>query len=265
MNAQQLLTETDLTILAFPVEKQAVYVANTDEEYESLEDYRAIRRLDTGETLSIVSKHYRLVPHNEVIVPLIEKLGAEWQVRKVYLENGGGKAYVRLMNQDVAHAIGTEPIKPLLTIANSYDRTTSFRVTYQALFREHNLAVPIEGIPALKMRSVHMGGFDSRWNNLKDNLELFKANFSTLIDQYHSLMPKKVSRETAEDIAKEIVGERKAERVLWYWTNGRNQTGEETAWTLYLGFTEYLTHDFTGAYSRAEDMNKKALETLLEL
>lgn len=255
---------TTLEALDFPVAMQEIY----DIEGKSLPNFRAIRRLDTGSSLAIVSPHYKLKTHREALDPLIERLGSDWEVTNVKVESNGSKAYVKAVNAHFGVQVDGHEVVPQLLLSNSYNRTKRLGadVGFFRVICSNGLKVPLEGFPALNFGTTHIGDVNDKFEDLISRLGIFTGAVPELVDQYSSLLDKKVSKDQATDILEEILGKKKLDKVLWYWEgNGKGLNGNPTAWNLYNAVTEYLSNDYQGAEHLSSDYNVKVLQKLLSL
>jgi hypothetical protein len=255
---------TTLEALAFPVAMQEIF----DNEGRAIPQFRAIRRTDTGHTLSIVSPHYKLKSHLDALNPLIQKLGSEWEVTQVKVESEGAKAYVKAVNPNYAVKVDGHDIVPQLLLSNSYNRTKRLGadIGFWRVICSNGLKVPLEGFPALNFGTTHIGDVNDKFEDLLKRIGLFTGAVPQLVSQYATLTDKKVSKDQATDILEEILGKKKLDKVLWYWEgNGKGLNGNPTAWNLYNAVSEYLSNDYQGAEHLSTEYNVKTLQKLLSL
>lgn len=252
-----------LDALDFPVAKVDLY----DSEHSKVNGYQAIKRLDTNDVLAIVTPLYKLVPHVEAFAPVLAVLGEEWEVTQVKVETNGARAYVKAVNPKYAVNVGGHEIIPQLVIPNSYNRTMKLRadVGFFRIICSNGLKVPLEGFPQLNFKTRHWGEVGQRQAEWLKQIHLFTEQVPELVKTYSALTDKIVPEEKAKDILLEILGEKKLEKVLWYWLNGKGQDGRPTAWALYNGVTEYLSNDWSGAEHLSSETNMRVLNTLLKL
>lgn len=256
--------KVDLSTLSFPVEKQPVF----NKDGSALEHFELVRRLDTGATLSVVSKQYSLITHQEALFPILEKVGQEWTVTRARVDRGGAQAYVELINKTCAEEVlKQDAVYPRVMLTNSYDRSTSVKIMYGAyrLVCLNGLTMPVAGSGSFSFRSAHMGDVADRLTSISNNLDAFKTSFKNLVGIYSTLTDRAVDPETAAEVVSDIVGKRNSGRVLWNWTHGRGQSGSFTAWALYNGLTEYLTHDYKGAEANVARMSDALLDKLVSM
>lgn len=255
-----------LNLLNIPVEKRPIF----NQFGKEIPGFIGVTRTDTDKTLAIVSDRYELVGHKAALDPILDKMHNEgWKVSKTIVEKFGAKAYVELIDETLAFEVKTKQVGDIvnarLILQSTLDGTSKIRATY-GLWRLRCT----NGLAAPSGESV---GFAGRHNaNIYDALESFGSkseNYRQMFlgcnETFNTLANTLVDKEVARKVVESIVGQRKVDDVLHYWIAGRGQDGTPSAWALYNGLTEYLTHDFKGGVAISTARTDAALAEVLKL
>ena len=149
------LNDTALMDKAPDVELRKLYLEGAQEVPSS----RAVVRVDTGESLAVVSDQYTLVKHNNilrVVDDVVEKVGggAGKVPRGIYFEKHGAKLRALYKFPHLARTLeGDDTLCPLVSVANSYDGTTRVAVGIGA-FRFVCTNLAIGGVEPLRQDFV---------------------------------------------------------------------------------------------------------------
>ncbi len=232
-----------------------------------IKGYKQVFREDTLETLSIVSDQYKLVEHRDAMAPAVEILGREgWAVKASRVERGGGSAFVELhrrdaVNANVALAVG-EKVGERLMLRNSYDKSSSLTFTFGALVLKCTNGLVVPGHGGLGFSGHHSGDVTDNFDRFLKRLGQIENDLGSRMLEYYSKLDKVVPEQIGYEIIKRSVGERVSMQVLPMWKGGIGRDGSPTAWNLYNGITQYLTHDYNGNWDRRERLNGKSLELI---
>ena len=255
-----------LSLLDIPVQKE--YIFNQDGNV--IPGFVGITRTDNAKTLAIVSDRYELVGHKEALDPILNKMNSEgWKVSKTSIERFGAKAYVELIDESLSFEVKTRQVGDIvnarLVLQSTLDGTSKIRATY-GLWRLRCL----NGLSAPSNESI---GFAGRHNSsIYGELEAFGSkseNYRQMFlgcrETFNSLANTLVDKDIARKLVEQLIGQRKTDQVLGYWIYGKGQDGTPSAWALYNGITEYLTHDFKGGVALSTARTDAALQELLKL
>lgn len=248
-----------LDALNFDVKLKHVY----DEHGNKLEGFARVNREDNGRCLSIVSKDYALVQHKEAMTSAVEILGREgWQVGASRIERYGSSAFVELtrrdaVNPEVARMVG-EKVGERLMLRNSYDKTSALTFTLGALVLKCTNGLVVPGNGGLSFHGSHTGDLRGNFDQFLSGLAKIEAGLASRMLEHYSSLDKLVPSEIGREIIKRATGERMIGQIAAYWTDGIGRDGRSTAWNLYNGITQYLTHDFKGGWDRRERLNAQA-------
>jgi hypothetical protein len=255
-----------LRLLDIPVQKQPIFNQNG----VVIPGFIGVTRTDTAKTLAIVSDRYELVGHKAALDPILDKMHNEgWKVSKTSVEKFGAKAYVELIDESLSFEVKTRQVGDIvnarLTLQSTLDGTSKIRATY-GLWRLRCT----NGLSAPSKESI---GFAGRHNaNIYEALESFGSkseNYRQMFlgcnETFNSLANTVVDKDVARKLVEQLVGQRRTDQVLGYWIAGKGQDGTPSAWALYNGITEYLTHDFKGGVALSTARTDAALQEVLKL
>lgn len=255
---QKSYTTKTLDALAFDAKLVPVY----DHKGKELEGFKRVYREDRDATLSIVSNSYQLIQHKEAMHPAVEALGREgWKVNASRIERFGTTAFVELQRRDKVATIVGEPVGERLMLVNSYDRSTSLRLSVGVLVLRCTNGAVAPGA-GFDFSAPHTGDGKERVEDMLKRLGRIERDFGSRIGDYYSKLDKAVPDEIAREIIKRSLGERRIDTIERYWTGGIGRDGAKTGWALYNGVTQYLTHDFKGNWGRRESMNEASLQLI---
>lgn len=255
-----------LRLLDIPVQKQCIF----NQDGNVIPGFIGITRTDTAKTLAIVSDRYELVGHKAALDPILDKMQTEgWKVAKTIIERSGAKAYVELIDESLSFEVKTRQVGDIvnarLILQSTLDGTSKIRATY-GLWRLRCL----NGLSAPSNESVGFAGRHS--SNIYEALEGFGSkseNYRQMFlgcrETFDSLANTLVDKDIARKLVEQLIGQRKTDQVLGYWISGKGQDGTPSAWALYNGITEYLTHDFKGGVAISTARTDSALRELRKL
>lgn len=259
MKDKAVTVQGTIGALDFDTKSGLVY----DQGGEPLEGYQRIWRPDTGRTLAIMSKKYQLVQHKEVMAPAIDALGSDgWKVKASRIERGGASAFVELERRDVVTKVVGEKVGERILMRNTYDGTSSLTLNIGAIVLICGNGMVAPGKGSIGFDAHHVGDIRDRLGLLTAKVRKIESGLAERLLESYSEMDKVVPTEIAKEIVKRVMGERKVEKPLEYWRHGIGRDGSATAWNLYNGMTQYLTHDFTGGWSRRERKNHESFELI---
>lgn len=228
-----------------------------------IEGYQRIYRPDTGKTLAIMSDHYKLVQHKEVMLPAVEALGDEgWKVKASRVERNGASAFVELERRDTAIKVVGDKVGERILMRNTYDGTSSLTLSIGAIVLVCSNGLVVPGKGSIGFNSHHTGDVRDRLGFLTAKVRSIEEGLASRMIESYSQLDSPVPPEIGREIVKRVLGERHMDASLTYWQSGIGRNGDLTAWNLYNGVTQYLTHDFTGGWGRRERKNAEALELI---
>jgi len=252
-----------LDALAFDASLTPVF----DGKGQEIEGYKRVYRADLDRTISIVSDGYELFQHREALAPVVDRLSQDgWTVKASHIERFGGRAFVELhrrdaVNPEVARVVG-EKVGERLMLRNSYDKTSSLIFSMGALVLKctNGLVVPDGG--GMNFSGHHSGDLRKNFDRFLRGLDRIESTIGTRMLEHYSQLDKIVPDQIGREIIKRAVGERVTLQVLPMWTGGIGRDGTRTAWNLYNGITQYLTHDYKGNWDRRERLNGQAFNLI---
>jgi Domain of unknown function (DUF932) len=233
----------------FPIVTHPVYYGK-DGAYEPIPHRLAIVRADTGQTLSVVSDRYTLVPHQrvlDVVEQAIRPLDPGPVPRGIYVDRQGARMRALFKFPALAQPVlDGDDICPCLKIQNTYDGTSRIAIHIGAFrFVCTNLAVGGGGVFAGGFMSIHAGEIP---------LEEFANQTSTYLGSFEKIVGtyRQWSQEWLEwgSMAKVLEGisKRHASRI-----GEAFATRKPTVYEAYNAATFYATHK-TRSYRIAFDL-----------
>jgi hypothetical protein len=120
----------------------------------------------------------------------------------------------------------------------------------------------VPGKGSIGFHQHHMGDIREQFGFLTNRVRKIEAGLGARMIEAYSQLDKVVPNEIGKEIVRRVMGERKMEKPLGYWRHGIGRDGSATAWNLYNGVTQYLTHDFTGTWSLRERKNADAFDLI---
>lgn len=228
-----------------------------------IEGYQRIMRPDIGATLSIMSDKYQLVEHREAMAPAVEALGLEgWTIGSSHVERQGASAFVQLEKRDTGIKVVGQQVGLRIMMRNTYDGTTSLRLSFGSLVLICSNGCVVPGKGGIGFDAHHTGDIRDRLGLLTAKVRKIESGLGEKMIDAYSKLDAPVPIEIGREIVKRVMGERKMDQPLRYWTHGIGRNGERTAWNLYNGITQDLTHNFTGGWGRRERKNMEAFDLI---
>ena len=217
--------------------------------------------------LDVPSMDYKLVRHDEVMVPLMEKLqSGGWSFRRVRIERHGVRAYVEAVNptKPITIVVGgkDDVLYPRLVMANSYNRSKSLTLRF-GLFRmlcSNGLVAMVFG-EDIKVR--HIGDIQASVESFQktsgriDELMPYLERSAKMFNEWAAFS---VNEKQVTEIAEKVVGKNNVDRIVALFQNEG-----KTAWGLYNAITYYLTHDYRGNFEGMDYKNRLASEKIAAL
>lgn len=194
--------------------------------------------------ISWVGEDYGLVPHNQVLEPLLKHVGSEFDIKRCDIERFGRRVSVELLSKETFAVIKGDDIRMKMSFINSYDRTSSLKLMFGA-FRlkcKNGMGSFLSGF-VMNLREAHTKLIGDRVADPKfiEKLGGLTAKFKESVKVLTNLASKNVDDEQAKKFVEKFVGAKSVDEVLKLWTEGRGQNGDKTAWALYNGASQYLT------------------------
>lgn len=234
-----------------------------DHDGQEIPNFKRIYRPDHDRTLAVVSDKYRLVQHSEAIIPALEVLGMEnWTVKKSRVEAYGARAYVELTRFDNAVKVAGDTVGQRIVISNSYDTTRSLSFSMGAVVLACTNGLVVPGTGGVGFRAKHIGDTPESLDLLIKSVKNIEQGIASRMIESYSKLDTPVPQDIGKEIVKRIVGERRMGKAVGYWTHGIGRNGRQSAWNLYNGITQYLTHDFTGGWDLRERHNARAFDII---
>ncbi len=253
--------EGTLAALRFEARSTPVFDAHGIE----VKGYQRIWRPDTGKTLAIMTDSYKLVQHHEAMAPAIENLGTMgWKVARSHIEREGASAFVELESRDNSIKVVGEKVGMRILMRNTYDGTSTLRLSFGALVLACSNGAIVPGRGSVGFEAAHVGGIQERLGMLTAKVRKIEDLLGKRMMEEYSQLDSPVSPEVGREIVRRVLGERNMDKPLVYWRNGKGRDGSASAWNLYNGITQYLTHDFTGGWGRRERKNSTALDLIAQ-
>lgn len=227
-----------------------------------IEGFKRVYRPDIRATLSVMSDKYQLVEHQEAMKPAVDALGEQgWDIGRARVERDGASAWVELERRDLSIKVVGEQVGQRILMRNTYDGTSTLRLSFGALVLACSNGAVVPGM-VLGFNSHHTGDIRDRLKELTKRVEKIESGLGTKMIEAYSQLDTAVDHKVGKEIIRRIVGDRKMDEPVKYWTRGIGRNGNETAWNLYNGITQYLTHDFSGNWGRRERKNAEAFDLI---
>lgn len=228
---------------AFPVAMTQVdyHLFPEQRDNKDAEDYRGVVRQDDGTLLAIVSKDYKLVPHDE-IVRMCDTFFANKNItRKVKLTKGGARMYLTYFMNDISVEIRPgDKVNPKVTVTNSYD--ASLRIWVEAgafrLVCSNGLSI---GKKLMSKARRHIG--DETLNTLIEYLgQAETLLINDVVPQWRQWANILMSPERGKAVINSLkLPDCYKESALKLWESV--PIGNKTVWELYNALTYVLSHE----------------------
>lgn len=205
---------------------------------------KVVVRQDNRAPLSWVGDSYGLVPHGDLINPVLKELKDDFELKQTIVERDGRRISVQLLSNADASIVSGDKLRLKVELINSLDRTQSLKAVVGA-FR----------LSCLNGSGIFIGGAtlnikEAHTKKIADTLAdgRFRDMFSGLVGKFKEavkhispLTSKQLKDDEAAKIIGEYVGKKSVDEIMGLWTKGRGQSGEKTAWGLFNGASQYLT------------------------
>ncbi len=265
MNTLEVLKEVSFPVKMFPAGYREIEEGG---EWRSIPTRRVLVRTDTMTPLAVHSDQYKLIPYQDMVLPLLEhldknggslvsRIGRGKRLRAVSLESEGRRLWIEANFKNMGIDIGADKILPRVVYGNSYDGTASYRAIV-GFFQVNctNIGALMKpgrvlGMGGTQVYSKRHIGAELEQNQLGDHLSGFLQNFEQLGGTLRAMANSVVEEAEAKKIYEENVGIRFSEKnpVKLSWP----------AWELYSKITNYLTFDFKGGVAVSERRAQVAL------
>lgn len=234
----------------FPTHREALLVDLNGDEVDT--GFDSILRTDGDpESLAVVSRKYRQIPHTEVLDyfdRVTEGMGEREVVSHQFPLNGARfYAKIRLPEQKFEFRAGgrTETLDLMITLRNSYDATTALRLDFGAyrLVCTNGLMI---GSSFFRHRQIHLTEID--YGKLRDQFQGQAENFAEKVSPiFESMGETEVTESFLQDLEKRLkkaeVAQRHISRAFTLYRNpSREEDRPRTLWSLYNAFTDHTTH-----------------------
>jgi len=233
----------------FPVATQPVYYGR-DDAYEPIPRRLAIVRVDTGQTLSVVSNRYTVVPHQhvlDVVERAIKPLDLGPVPRGIYVDRQGARMRALFKFPALARPVlSGDDICPCLKIQNTYDGTSRIAIHIGAFrFVCTNLAVGGGGVFAGGFMSIHAG--EIPLEKFTEQASKYLGGFDQIVETYRLWAAEWLEAGSLDTILEGISSwHRKQIRQVF-------AARRPTAYEVYNAATFYATHK-TRSYRIAFDL-----------
>ena len=170
----------------FPIVTKPVYYGK-DDTYEPIPRRLAVVRADTGQTLSVVSDRYTLIPHQRVLDAVeqaIKPLDLGPVPRGIYVDRQGARMRALFKFPGLARPVlDGDDICPCLKIQNTYDGTSRIAIHIGAFrFVCTNLAVGGGGVFAGGFMSIHAG--EIPLEKFAEQTSKYLGGFDQIVETY---------------------------------------------------------------------------------
>jgi Domain of unknown function (DUF932) len=233
----------------FPVTTKPVYYGK-DDAYEPIPHRLAIVRADTGQTLSVVSDRYTLIPHQhvlDVVEQAVRPLDLGPVPRGIYVDRQGARMRALFKFPALAQPVlDGDDICPCLKIQNTYDGTSRIAIHIGAFrFVCTNLAVGGGGVFAGGFMSIHAG--EIPLEKFTEQASKYLGGFDQIVETYRLWAGEWLGAGALDSILEGIPSwHRKQIRQVF-------ATHKPTAYEVYNAATFYATHK-TRSYRIAFDL-----------
>jgi len=233
----------------FPVTTKPVYYGR-DDAYEPIPHRLAIVRADTGQTLSVVSDRYTLVPHQrvlDVVEQAIRPLDLGPVPRGIYVDRQGARMRALFKFPALARPVlNGDDICPCLKIQNTYDGTSRIAIHIGAFrFVCTNLAVGGGGVFAGGFMSIHAG--EIPLEKFTEQASRYLGGFDQIVETYRQWAGEWLEA-GAMDVILEGISSWHRKQIRQAFASRR-----PTAYEVYNAATYYATHE-TRSYRIAFDL-----------
>jgi phage/plasmid-like protein (TIGR03299 family) len=265
--ARNMREAFDKAGMGFKVEKTPQFVYGLDGKLEKVDGSYVTRRMDTGTHLGVVGEGYTPIDNwdGSELLDLIVADG-RGTIENVGYLRGGAKVFaqVKLGEWNVPGLVKADSMRDYLTFTNSHDGTMV------ATFGPTSVRVVCENTHLFANReSGKRGARVKHTKNSANKLEAAKNAIQGFLDQFSQyrtdcglMAATKLSLPEMNKIAFEVFGEpipveaskqskNAVEDILERSVGGiGNKAFAGTAWGLFNGFTEYVTHGGMGTRER---------------
>lgn len=252
-------------------------------EKESLDKFKGIRNLDTGEVIRIFDKDYTLVQHSEVLEEVsstLSELGINGSGR-IETSNNGARmsAYITFDNKLISD--DADGIQPGIKISNSFDGSSSIRLESFAKRLVCNNGMTMSTVfsnQVVMHRHLKKDKFaasqlqpmikeiidkDNHIQKLVEKAMSESFAWETLQNFLTKMLEKEIAFKHLSKILDKVgitvmkEKDKKTKQIKYNFIQEKNYTNKK--WDLYNAFTNYLSHEAGENYNL-----KQWLETLSE-
>jgi len=216
-------------------------------------NFKAMVRSDNSHVLGVVGSKYQPVQNSLAfgfMDTLVQKHDAEYE--NVYSLKGGAYVIVQARIHHDFEARRGDRIASYITMLNSFDGTTSFKVYFTPirLFCTNQLGASWRK----KAQSITVRHSVNAKENAEEGFRVLcsaQEYFEQFQEKARVLAQKAVDQKMVDKFLKEVLGEAEStqkknqhEKVTELFQHGKGNKGE-TMWDLYNGVTEYVDHHGT--------------------
>jgi hypothetical protein len=228
----------------FPITLKPVYV-ELEEGFGKVPKRLAVVRVDTGQTLSVVSDRYSLVPHEDLLTAVqsaTHGLDVGPVPRGIYVDRGGARMRALFKFPALQQPVsGSDIICPCIKLENTYDGTSRITAHIGAFrFVCTNLALGGGGVFAGGFMSTHAGEIPV--NEITEQLGKYLGRFDRIIQTYRRWHEEPLDRERF-GFAMEALPLRARERIT------ARAADASTVFAAYNAATFHATHGMRSARS----------------
>ena len=213
---------------------------------------RALVRTDTDEVLNVVSDKYKLVPHQDVLLPVaqaLQEMGLAVESEQADVsQNGAYIMYTWILADNPVDVAKGDRVHWAITLRNSYNYEAPLEFSFGAyrLICSNGLRIPAEQGESIS-GGKHRQGLDVE--HALFELRNFLAMRADTLKRWKDWDSQKITAEnfdTVLDGFKELSKAARAEIALRFATNGKRLT----LWTAYNAMTWYITHQVSTTADR---------------
>ncbi len=204
----------------------------------------AVIREDTNEPLGIVSKHYGLLEHKEVVNSFRNILKGQKVEEKIELQKNGARLFVTYTFPNSEMKIAKEDLVTMRLIAiNSYDSSSSFRIMLGA-FRLVCSNGMIIGRHFFKYNQRHfVDNIQIDTSELKENLTLLTSKFKNSLPIMQKMFDTKLSQNITNIIENEVKNKNLSKYLGEEAKKYYEKNSDYSVWGYYNALTYSITHE----------------------
>lgn len=224
---------------SFPIRTESLFAGKIQ-----IPDKMAVIREDTNEPLGIVSNHYGLLEHKEVVNSFREILQGQKVEEKIELQKNGARLFATYTFLDTQIKVAEGDLISMTLVAkNSYDSSSSFQIMLGA-FRLVCSNGMIIGKQFFKYKQRHFT------DSIQIDIPELKENLTRMISKFNDSLPimqRMVDKKMPQNIVEILEREVKYKNLPKYLGNAAEESYEKNSdfsvWGYYNALTYSISHE----------------------